>query len=251
MKQIRIAIDDGHGMETAGKETPALPDGSRMKENQFNAAVAAYLGEALLRCGFAVVMVAPEDTDIPLKTRVQRAHDYRADCYISIHANAYGTGWNDANGIESWIYEKVQGNSDTWQFAKCIHNALVAATGRRNRGIKRSDGLYVLSATKMHAVLVECGFMTNRAEAALLQTEAYRRCCAEAIAKGFCQFYGREYIAMDERYQRIEDVPAWGQAVIKKLIQAGCFADADKLGLSYDMVRTLVILDRYERSRRI
>ena len=44
-----IAIDDGHGMETAGKRTPPFPDGSVMRENEYNAAVAQFLEEMLRR----------------------------------------------------------------------------------------------------------------------------------------------------------------------------------------------------------
>lgn len=255
MKTIKIAIDDGHGNNTAGKRTPAFLDGSIMKENEFNAAVAEILKGELERCGFQVLMVAPEAEDVPLQTRVKRANDGGAAAYISIHANAYGSNWNEANGLETWIYEKVADGSETWNFAESIHKKLVEATGRKNRGMKRSSDLYVLNATKMHSVLVECGFMTNRDEAALLKSTAYRRNCAEAIAKGVCAFYGKEYMAMNEEksnvYQKLEDVPSWGQAVIGKMIDAGCFADPLKLDLNYSTVRTFVIWDRYEGSKKV
>ena len=105
-KKILIAIDDGHGKETAGKRSPAFSDGKILKENDFNERTAEFLQEALQRNGFDTLMVAPEDTDTPLKTRVQRANDARADVYISIHANAHGTEWNGANGIETWVYKR-------------------------------------------------------------------------------------------------------------------------------------------------
>lgn len=190
---IKIAIDDGHGRETAGKRTPAFSDGTVMKENEFNSAVAEYLKTELQQNGFSVLMVAPEQTDTPLKTRVQRANDAHADCYISIHANAFGTVWNGANGIESWIYEKVMGGSATERFATAVHKELILATGLYNRGIKRSADLYVLKNTRMHAILVECGFMTNLNEAKLLRDDTYRKRCAEAICRGVCKFYGKNY----------------------------------------------------------
>lgn len=247
---IKIAIDDGHGRETAGKRTPMFPNGTVMKENEFNEAVALYLNKALKRCGFDTLLVAPETTDTALRTRVQRANNAQADAYISIHANAFGSDWNKANGVESWIYDKVMGGSATERFAKAIHKELISATGRKNRGIKRSGDLYVLNSTKMHAVLVECGFMTNLEEAKLLCDDGYRRKCAEAICKGVCKFYGQEYkedaeMAKDEkRYQTIEEVPEWGREAIQKQIEKGGFADPKKLDLSNDMIRVFVILDR-------
>ena len=138
--------------------------------------------------------------------------------------------------------------------AERIHKSLVEATGLKNRGIKTSGELYVLHATKMHSVLVECGFMTNKNEAELLKDTTYRRTCGKAIAKGICDFYAKEYVAMEEKsniYQKLEEVPSWGREVTGKMIEAGCFADPLKLELDYAMVRTFVIWDRYERRKKV
>ena len=255
MNKIMIAIDDGHGMETAGKRTPAFSDGRVMRENEFNSAVADYLAEALKRNGFDVLMVAPDDTDVPLKTRVQIANDTRAKAYISIHANAFGTTWNGANGLETWIYEKVMPDSETYRLAKCIHDALIKATGLRNRGMKRSSDLFVLKNTSMHAVLLECGFMTNEEEAALLMDEIYRRKCAEAICRGVCAFYEKTYQEgvkeMDEqkKYQTIEEAPAWAQPLLRDMDVRDCIADPEHLDMSWNMLRCMVLMDRYFESR--
>lgn len=246
-----VAVDDGHGMETAGKRTPLFPDGSYMPENAYNQAVASYLTYALKRCGFRVLAVAPEKTDTPLQTRVKRANDAKADVYISIHANAFGSDWNDANGVESWIYEKA--DAKTMKFGGKVHDALVKACGRRNRGLKKSTDLYVLRATNMPAVLIEGGFMTNREEANLLLSETYRKQCAEGICKGICAYFGVPYQeekggAEDvERYQRIEDLP-YGKEIIKKLVDEGVLSGDENgnLNLSEDMVRVFMILDRKE-----
>lgn len=250
---VLIAIDDGHGTETAGKRTPAFADGSVMRENTFNSQTAEYLKEALERCGFRVLMVAPEDMDTPLKTRVVRANDAHADAYISIHANAYGSEWNSANGVESIIYEKVMGHSQTYTFAQSIHDRLIEGTGRRDRGIKRSADLYVLKHTDMHAVLLECGFMTNREEAELLKREDYRKKCAESICMGVCAFYKTEYIAPEktagERYDTEEELPQWAKPLLGEMAEKGCFGDPKKMDLSMDMIRTMVLLDRLRKKR--
>jgi N-acetylmuramoyl-L-alanine amidase len=252
---IKIAIDDGHGSNTAGKRNPAFLDGTVMKENEFNAGVAELLKEELERCDFQVLMVAPEGEDVSLETRVKRANDGEADGYISIHANACGSDWNEANGIETWIYEKVADGSQTWKFAESIHKKLIEATGLKNRGMKRSSDLYVLKNTKMQAVLVECGFMTNKEEAELLRSTAYRRTCAVAIAQGVCAYYKKEYIPKVKTesgvFQTLEEIPSFGQGIIGRMVEAGCFADPKKLDLDYAMVRTFVIWERYERSKKV
>lgn len=188
---MKIAIDDGHGMETAGKRTPAFSDGSVMRENEFNRAVVSYLHDELIRNGFSVMLTAPEDTDISLATRVQRANDAHADYFISVHANAFGNGWNDANGVESFVH--ALNDAKTTSLARCVQHELVRETGLRDRGVKENPTLYVLRKTTMPAVLCECGFMTNVIEAKLLKSDAYRKKCAVAICRGICSYTGKVY----------------------------------------------------------
>ena len=251
MNKILIAIDDGHGMETAGKRTPAFSDGQVMRENEFNSAVADYLAAALERNGFEVLMVAPGDKDTALKTRVQLANETRAAAYISIHANAFGTAWNNANGLETWIYEKVMPDSKTYHFAESIHKELIKATGLRNRGMKRSNDLFVLKNTAMHAALVECGFMTNKEEAALLMDDAYRKKCAEAICRGVCTFFDKKYKEevekmAEKRYQTIEEAPEWAQPLLTAMEERDCIGDPEHLDMSVDMLRCMVLMDRFQ-----
>lgn len=188
---MKIAIDPGHGSNTAGKRTPPFPDGSVMKENEFNEAVAALLAVELQKQGFETIQVAPEQEDTPLPTRADRANLAKADLYISIHANAFGGDWNNAQGIETFVYNLS--DQQTVSIAKAIQSSLVAATGRADRGVKENPSLYVLHATTMPAVLVECGFMTHVAEAKLLRDMAYRRTVARAICKGVCRYYDVPY----------------------------------------------------------
>ncbi len=252
---ICIAVDDGHGKETAGKRTPYFADGSYMTENAFNAAVAELLIAMLQRCGFRTIAVAKEDTDIPLSVRVKRANQANADAYISIHANAFGNGWNGANGVESWIYDKA--DAKTVRLGNLIQNALIKETQRKDRGVKKSDSLYVLNSTYMPAVLVECGFMTNKEEAMLLLSTVYRKKCAEGICKALCAYFGVKYVQEQQeqqekeeeeevkRYQKIEDLP-YGKESIQKLIDDGVLSGDENgnLNLSEDMLRVFMILDR-------
>jgi N-acetylmuramoyl-L-alanine amidase len=187
-----IAIDDGHGMETPGKRTPLFPDGTFMHEDEFNRAVASIMDKHLQRCGFRTLMVAPDNTDTPLKVRTDAANKAKADFYISVHANAMGGAWGDARGIETFHYIKV--SPDSKRAAEIIHRRLLEGTKLFDRGVKTAD-FHVLRETHMPAVLVECGFMDNLAEARLLLTQAYREECAKEIAQGICEYFGVSYIA--------------------------------------------------------
>lgn len=195
-----IIIDDGHGMSTAGKRTPIFPDGTKspetgknfMHENEFNRAVAKYLDLELKSCGFRTLMVAPTDEDTSLNTRVQRANSSGGDLYVSIHANANTSQWGNWGGTETYTY-KFSGES--YRIGKIIHKHLMKGTPMRDRGVKDGSHLYVVKNTKMPAVLVECAFMDNLAEAKLLLSDSFRRECAREIAMGVCEAYGVKYVS--------------------------------------------------------
>lgn len=242
-----VATDNGHGQETSGKRTPPFPDGSVMKENTFNRAVVGYLIAELERNGFDTVNVAPEMTDTALSVRTTRANNAGADIYISVHANAFGNGWNDANGIETLVYSV--GDNEQTQLAKLVQAKLIAETGLKDRGVKERTDLAVLRDTKMPAILCECGFMTNRKEAELLRSDDYRRKVAKAICQGVCAYYGKKYVAevttLEKRYDTINELP-YGKETITKLVADGVlYGDKDgKLNLSEDMLRVFMVLDR-------
>lgn len=222
-QKILVAIDDGHGYETQGKRTPMFADGTTMKENEFNEAVTLKLKKYLENANIDVLLVAPETTDVSLQTRVSRANSAKADIYVSIHANAYGSGWNTANGFETLIFPNA--GAKTVELAECIHNKCITATGLRNRGIKERPDLYVLRKTSMPAVLLECGFMTNQAEAELLRSDSYRNKVAEAIYEGIIDYFNIKMLG-EILFMTVKEA--------KKIIQEKCGFDDNTMNyLSY------------------
>jgi len=173
----KIMIDAGHGPDTAGKRSP---DGI-LREFMFNEAVAIRLKKLLSTEGFTVFFSHDNTRDVALSERISQANKLNVDAFVSIHANAYGTTWNDAHGIET--YTCLQSSETSIKMAICVQQALFLRTGGRNRGVKKGD-FAVLRETKMPAILVECGFMTNKKEASLLKSTSYQQKCAEAIHFG-------------------------------------------------------------------
>jgi len=183
---MKIAIDAGHGPETAGKRTP---DDS-MREFRFNSVTARYVREELLKYeGVEVLFTHADDgsRDVPLKERTDKANAWKADALVSIHANAYGSTWNDAQGIETFVYTSRP--AEAVKLAEAVQQHLLLETGRKNRGVK-ADNLHMVRESHMTAILAECGFMTNKTEAELLKSDSYRRACAKAIAEGLAEVYG-------------------------------------------------------------
>ena len=200
----KVALDDGHGMQTPGKRTPAFADGSIMHENEFNRRVVQLLAEKLIARGIDVVEIAPGDGDVSLHDRVTAANNAKADIYISVHANALGGGWNSGQGIETYHYP---GSKESEKLAKVVHEKLIGGTKQKNRGVK-SANFYVLRKTAMPAVLVECGFMTNPEEAELLKSETFRAECVDEI----CEYLGVQAEDVLEKLSKhgiIDDPTYW------------------------------------------
>jgi N-acetylmuramoyl-L-alanine amidase len=174
---MKIMLDAGHGYNTPGKRSP---DG--MREYEFNRAVANYAKQLLVNYKNVTVYFSHSDQeDVSLQQRTDKANRLNVDIFVSIHANAYGSGgWNDVGGIETYVYPSRPPLA--YQLAQKVQRNLVLSTGLDNRGVRTAD-FHVLRETKMDAVLAECGFMTNRDEINLLRSETYRRTVAEAIVK--------------------------------------------------------------------
>ena len=93
-----ILLDAGHGgvingvYQTPGKRSPVWSDGSQLYEGEFNRWIVNGLSERLGSAGIPYVLIAPEQRDVTLRTRVNRANSYRrhGSLYISVHANAGG-----------------------------------------------------------------------------------------------------------------------------------------------------------------
>lgn len=180
---MKIMLDAGHGYNTPGKRSP---DG--MHEYEYNRAVAIHARNLLWNYQNVTVHFAHSDQeDVPLQERTDKANSLNVDVYVSIHANAFGSGgWNNVGGIETFVHPSRP--PIAYQLAQKIQRNLVAVTGLDDRGVKTAD-FHVLRATRMDAVLAECGFMTNRNEARLLRSDTYRRAVAEAIVKALADQY--------------------------------------------------------------
>lgn len=196
-----LFLDDGHGIETAGKRTPKFPDGTVMRENEFNSAVVDRINNLCKSktSQVQVTLVAPSNSDVSLSSRVNTANSTYNNAikkygksnvkaaYVSVHANAYkGTEWGTWGGIETFYYEGSVGSKN---LATLIHNNLMKGTSLRSRGLKRGNDLYVIRNTSMDSILCECGFMDNLEEAKLLKSQSYRDECASEIFTGICSYF--------------------------------------------------------------
>ncbi|MBP3950076.1 N-acetylmuramoyl-L-alanine amidase [Bacillus suaedae] len=171
-----IAIDAGHG----GKDGGAAYDGIVEKELVLD--VALRVEKKLEAQGARVVMTRRDDTFIELVNRAKIANEANASSFISIHANGFRL--ESANGTET--YWSKDNNSK--ELATLIQNLLYQELGTTNRGVKSND-YSVLRNTKMPAVLVELGFLSNKSDSDKLKTTKYREKAANAIYEGIVEYY--------------------------------------------------------------
>ncbi|MCP3026888.1 N-acetylmuramoyl-L-alanine amidase [Halobacillus sp. A5] len=232
-----IALDDGHGMNTKGKQSPyILSMNRRIKENEFNRRVVDELNVLLKKCGFQTLLVASTDHDTPLSTRTNRANRAGADAYVSIHYNAYDGTFKGPNpgGIELYVYPGHL-NKEAGRLARSIGAALKQGTKQNYRGIKEAD-FFVLRETSMPAVLTECGFMDHPDEALLMLNPAFHKETAIEHAKGICEYFnmnykegkskeasfkGRRIESIHEGNLRFYAAPSWKDEDVAGYVQKG------------------------------
>jgi N-acetylmuramoyl-L-alanine amidase len=185
MMAVKVSNDAGHAGfgVTPGKR--AL-DGS-MYEWEFNDGCVRHFMDELAKYEGVEQLRVDDPTgkrDVPLSERAQSANDWGANLHISFHGNA---GPTTASGIETFVYPSTSAHNR--QVALTIHNHIINATGRKNRGLKTAD-FQILRTTKMEALLIEGGFMTNDEELALMKSDAYRSKVGRAAAAGVAESFG-------------------------------------------------------------
>lgn len=213
MNKYLVGLDDGHGINTAGKRTVALKEdikfngktrkkGTIIHENEFNEAIMKKVEPILKRCGIDYVELAPTDADTPLSTRANTANRKGCDLVVSIHANALaGTKWQ--TGAYGLVVIKTRGcQSKTDKLASVMYKHLkevdFPSNGETKYGVRVDTDisgftLAILRQTKMPAVLVELGFMDNWNDVKVMCTEKFQDECAEGIAKAICEYLGVTY----------------------------------------------------------
>jgi N-acetylmuramoyl-L-alanine amidase len=166
-----VVIDAGHG----GFDRGGIP-GQRIAEKTMTLDVAERLRNILEKSGYRVVMTRDSDVFVPLFTRVAIGNSYPNAIFVCIHFNSARS--MGANGIETYFYSR-----ESLPLASAIHYYVAGGAPTLNRGVRRR-GFYVLRRTKIPAVLVECGFLTNPSEGQYAQTVSYRQKLAAEIAQG-------------------------------------------------------------------
>ncbi len=165
-----VVIDAGHG----GRDGGAVWNG--LIEKKLCLDVAKRLQAALQKKGLRTVLTRSADSTVELSSRARKANQYSRSVFVSIHFNASRN--RTVTGLETHCRSE-RGRT----LARAIQRSLAARKLGVSRGIDWED-FKVLRETKMPAVLVECGFISNKSEARRCGSPAHRQALADAIAAG-------------------------------------------------------------------
>lgn len=189
LNQKIIIVDPGHGGFDPGKPGVRGED-----EKHLNLKIALMLRDYLEHAGAIVIMTRTTDDDVDgmdgvkhkSKDMVERKNlSQGGDILVSIHQNSFTQP--SVHGAQTFFNGKSE---DGKLLARAIQSTIKHYTDETNkREAKSNTNYYVLKATEMPAVIVECGFLTNPEEEERLNSKAYQQRMALGIYLGIVKYY--------------------------------------------------------------
>ena len=187
-------IDAGHGGEDGGAVSV-----SGVCESVINLDISLKMQQIFALFGVNPVLTRTSDTiDYPAdavtvrqrkvadqRARVAQIHDVPNAYLISIHQNNYPSSGPFGAQV---LYAPTE---ESREFALYLQDLLVRGlnNGNYRSAAQISSDIYLMNQVECPAVLVECGFLSNPEEDALLQTDSYRLKLAALITAGFLRFH--------------------------------------------------------------
>ncbi|MFZ5645205.1 MAG: N-acetylmuramoyl-L-alanine amidase [Bacillota bacterium] len=184
-----IVIDPGHGGRDSGSRSP-----SGTLEKDITLEVSKRLATILGQSGSVVLLTRECDTwladpDAPHKKRsdlikrVDIANNNNADAFISIHVNSFVHDRSE-RGAQTF---SQPGSENSKILSGYLQQELTRVLGNTKRKPKEID--YFIRHSKVPAVIVEIGFLSNPSEEKLLLNSAYQSKIAFAIYSGLVKYY--------------------------------------------------------------
>ena len=224
-----IVLDPGHG----GKDPGAIGAYGKTYEKNITLAMGKELKQVLQNKGYIVYLTRDRDIFIPLRQRTKIAQKYKADLFMSLHADSAQN--RNATGLSVYTLSDTASDKEAAALAerenkadiiggidlggntKEVNDILISLsqTDTRNKSSKyatylvqemtrsvkvlknthRFAGFAVLKAPDIPSILLEMGYLSNRTEEANLKTQSYRKKLAEAAARAIDKYFKDPEIA--------------------------------------------------------
>ena len=169
-----VVIDPGHGGADKGGHF------GRVYEKHLALDTSYRLESALRKMGYRTVMTRRSDVFISLPERCRMANQYRNAIFVSVHYNS--TWKKHVSGIETFYY-----GPSSRKLAAYVQSGMVRHTRTVDRGVKFGR-FYVIRHTKIPAILVEGGFVSNADERNRMKSAYFREAVARGIAEGIQRY---------------------------------------------------------------
>jgi N-acetylmuramoyl-L-alanine amidase len=173
-----VIIDAGHGGQDLGGQW------GQVYEKHLALDTAIRLEANLQRMGYKTVMLRRSDYFLTLQQRTDIANRYKNAIFVSIHYNY--TWKSQVSGLETFYYSTAGQN-----LAQCVQSSLIGHTSTINRSAKFAR-FHVIRNSRLPAILVESGFVSNANERNRMKSARFRESIARSVAEGI-QRYRRTY----------------------------------------------------------
>ena len=170
-----VVIDAGHGGHDAGTRSSRY-----MLEKDAALDIALRLDQKVRAAGYKTVLTRKGDYFVTLDDRVAISGKEENAIFVSIHLNE-ARPRPDIHGVETYYH-----SAESTELAKRILSHVASVPGESGRGIHEAR-FHVLRLNANPAVLVECGYFSNRAEAKRFTNPAYRDSIAAAISQAIVE----------------------------------------------------------------
>lgn len=177
-----VAIDAGHGGYDGG-----VLGVSGTKESELNLELAMLLGEALSARGVSVVYTRTQDEALgdtkreDMKARAEIISQSRPDCVISLHLNSYPD--KSRRGVQVFYDDTGRGGSFASFMQERLNAAINYKYSKRCDLAPQAGDFYITKCVPVPSIIIECGFISNAEDEALLKTKAFRRELCTEIAE--------------------------------------------------------------------
>lgn len=190
---LRIVLDAGHG----GVDGGVVGRDTGVKESDLNLAITYKLKTALEDMGFEVFLTRKTEAGLygttakgfkkrDMQKRKEIIEQADPALVISIHQNFYPTR-NTRGGQVFYSKESAGGQKLALAMQKNL-NLLYKEEGVRSRNVA-SGQFFMLECADCPSVLVECGFLSNRADETLLTDEGWQKRLAESLSLGVMEYF--------------------------------------------------------------
>lgn len=190
-----IVIDAGHGGEDGGATSC-----TGKLESAFNLEIALRLNDLLHLMGYETRMIRTGDISVytkgetiaqkkvsDLKERVRIINETENGILVSIHQNQFTDGRYHGAQV---FYAGTEGSD---RLAKVMQELLIQSLNPENtRKCKRAEGIYLMEHIDRTGVLVECGFLSNPEEEAMLRQPEYQKMLCCVISGAVSEYIGKE-----------------------------------------------------------